>query len=120
MSCVPSYLESILHQAPDTLSLKHLALGGEALTVQFKNKVSRHLKAAQITNLYGPTETTIDAISRAVAEDDIGPNIPIGRPMANYRAYVLDDGLEPVPPALSASFTSRARDWRGAIWIARG
>ena len=51
MSCVPSYLESILSQASDTLSLKHLALGGEALTLQFKNKVSRQLKVAQITNL---------------------------------------------------------------------
>ncbi len=29
-----------------------------------------------------------------------GPNIPIGRPMPNYRAYVLDDGLEPVPPGV--------------------
>ena len=101
MSCVPAYLESILNQAPDTLSLKHLALGGEALTLQFKNKVSHHLKVAQITNLYGPTEATIDAISHAVADDDVGPNIPIGRPMANYRAYVLDDGLEPVPAGVA-------------------
>ena len=100
--------------------MKHLALGGEALTLQFKNKVSRHLKVAQITNLYGPTEATIDAISHAVADDDIGPNIPIGRPMANYRAYVLDDGLEPVPAGrCRASFTSRATGWRAAICIAR-
>ena len=66
MSCVPSYLESILQQAPETASLQHLALGGEALTLQFKNKVARHLQVAQITNLYGPTEATIDAISLAV------------------------------------------------------
>ena len=101
MSCVPSYLESILQQAPETASLQHLALGGEALTLQFKNKVSRHLQVAQITNLYGPTEATIDAISLAVTEDDAGANIPIGRPMANYRAYVLDDGLEPVPAGVA-------------------
>ncbi|MEA3179768.1 MAG: hypothetical protein QOI59_3291, partial [Gammaproteobacteria bacterium] len=101
MSCVPAYLDSILNQAPDTVSLKHLALGGEALTLQFKNKVSHHLKVAQITNLYGPTEATIDAISHAVAEDDGSPNIPIGRPMANYRAYVLDNGLEPVPAGVA-------------------
>jgi thioesterase domain-containing protein/acyl carrier protein len=96
MSCVPSYLESILHQVPDSLALKHLALGGEAFSLQFKDKVSRHLAGVQITNLYGPTEATIDAISRTVG-DETGPNIPIGRPMPNYRAYVLDDGLEPVP-----------------------
>jgi nonribosomal peptide synthetase DhbF len=97
MSCVPSYLESILHQAPESLTLKHLALGGEAFSLQFKDKVTQHLAAAQITNLYGPTETTIDAISRTVDANETGPNIPIGRPMPNYRAYVLDDGLEPVP-----------------------
>ena len=76
MSCVPAYLESILNQAPDTLSLKHLALGGEALTLQFKNKVSHHLEVAQITNLYGPTEATIDAISHAVAARRCGPQSP--------------------------------------------
>src|SRR5262249_19161583 len=31
LSCVPSYLDSMLHQVPETLPLKHLALGGEAL-----------------------------------------------------------------------------------------
>ena len=102
------------------MSLKHLALGGEALTLQFKNKVSRHLKVAQITNLYGPTEATIDAISHAVADDDVGPNIPIGRPMANYRAYVLDDGLEPVPAGVAGELYIAGRDWREAICIARG
>ncbi len=120
MSCVPAYLESILNQAPDTVSLKHLALGGEALTLQFKNKVSHHLKVGQITNLYGPTEATIDAISHAVAHDDVGPNIPIGRPMANYRAYVLDEGLELVPAGVGASFTLQGRAWREVICIARG
>ena len=97
MSCVPSYLESILHQAPETLALKHLALGGEAFSLQFKNKITNQLGAVQITNLYGPTEATIDAISIAVGAETSGPNVPIGRPMPNYRAYVLDDSLEPVP-----------------------
>jgi nonribosomal peptide synthetase DhbF len=96
MSCVPSYLESILHQAPETLALKHLALGGEAFSLQFKNKITHQLDTVQITNLYGPTEATIDAISIEVGSET-GPNIPIGRPMPNYRAYVLDDSLEPVP-----------------------
>ena len=76
MSCVPSYLESILIRRLTRLSLKHLALGGEALTLQFKNKVSHHLKVAQITNLYGPTEATIDAISHAVDRRRCGPQYP--------------------------------------------
>ncbi|MEA3026646.1 MAG: hypothetical protein QOF91_1931, partial [Alphaproteobacteria bacterium] len=101
MSSVPSYLDSILNQAPDTVSLTHLALGGETLTLQFKNKVTHRLNVQQISNLYGPTEATIDAISHVVADDDMGSHIPIGRPMTNYRAYVLDDGLEPVPAGVT-------------------
>ena len=30
-----------------------------------------------------------------------GPHLPIGRPLPNYRAYVLDGGLEPVPAGVS-------------------
>ena len=97
MSCVPSYLESVLPQAPEGLVLRHLALGGEAFSLQFRNRIARKLSGTQITNLYGPTEATIDAISIEVGPGTASPNIPIGRPMPKYRAYVLDDGLEPVP-----------------------
>src|SRR5204862_3031459 len=48
-------------------------------------------------NLYGPTEATIDAVSHRVVGDEVGSVVPIGHPMANYRVYVLDGGLEPVP-----------------------
>ncbi|MSP47673.1 MAG: alpha/beta fold hydrolase, partial [Xanthobacteraceae bacterium] len=63
--------------------------------------ISRHLKVSVITNLYGPTEPTIAAISCVVGDGDAGLSIPIGRPMANYRAYVLDDGLEIVPAGVT-------------------
>src|SRR5262249_57021875 len=53
-------------------------------------------KVARITNLYGPTEATIDAIGFAVEGEQSDARIPIGRPLSNYRVYVLDDGLEPV------------------------
>src|SRR6202035_368073 len=43
------------------------------------------------------TEATIDAIAHVVEGDEAGPHIPIGRPLPNYRVYVLDSGLEPVP-----------------------
>ncbi|MEA2885610.1 MAG: hypothetical protein QOH32_4967, partial [Bradyrhizobium sp.] len=95
VSCVPSFFESVLVDAPVTASLDHLALGGEAFTGEFRSEISRRLKLGRLTNLYGPTEATIDAISYRVGEE-AGP-IPIGHPMANYRAYVLDAGLEPVP-----------------------
>ena len=97
VSCVPSFLQSVIGQAPGTLALGHLAMGGEAFTTEFLNKISGHFRVGRVTNLYGPTETTIDAISHTVAGGERGSHVPIGRPMSNYRVYVLDSGLEPVP-----------------------
>src|SRR5215471_15968453 len=36
ISCVPSYLESVIRHVPPALSLDHLALGGEAFTTEFR------------------------------------------------------------------------------------
>ena len=41
ISCVPSFLESVLHDAPEAASLDHLALGGEAFTGEFRSEISR-------------------------------------------------------------------------------
>ncbi len=114
VSCVPSYLETIIFNAPDAMSLDHLALGGEPFTVEFKNKIQRHLKVSQITNLYGPTEATIDAICFAVTADQAGRQIPIGRPMANYQVYVLGAELEPVPVGVVGEL------YIGGLGVARG
>ena len=97
ISCVPSFFESVYRDAPDGACLDHLALGGEAFTSEFRSEISRHVKLNRITNLYGPTEATIDAASHRVSGDEAGSIVPIGHPMANYRIYVLDGGLEPVP-----------------------
>src|SRR6185369_17862009 len=46
---------------------------------------------------YGPTEnTTFSSCHRMTAPDQVGASVPIGRPIANSRAYVLDAGLQPV------------------------
>jgi amino acid adenylation domain-containing protein len=97
VSCVPSYLESIIRGAPEHTFLHHLVLGGELFTSAFAKEISRRLDVETITNLYGPTEATIDAIGFAVEGEQPGPHIPIGRPLSNYRVYVLDGCLEPVP-----------------------
>src|SRR5262249_2491458 len=96
VSCVPSYLDAIIRSAPANTSLQHLTLGGEALTVEFVREISRRLSLEKITNLYGPTEATFDAVGFAVEGEQAGAHIPIGRPLSNYRVYVLDDCLEPV------------------------
>ena len=51
-----------------------------------------------LTNMYGPTETTIWSSTHRVSKSD--QTVPIGRPIANTALYVLDSSLEPVPPGV--------------------
>ena len=101
ISCVPSHLELVIHQAPKGVALDHLVMGGEAFTWEFYKEILHQLNVGQIANLYGPTEATIDAVGFAVTGNQAGPHIPIGRPLPGYRVYVLDGGLEPVPAGVA-------------------
>jgi amino acid adenylation domain-containing protein len=56
------------------------------------------LRDARLLNAYGPTETTITATTFEVPPDfDPDHRIPIGRPLPNRRAYILDSHQQPVP-----------------------
>src|SRR5262249_639508 len=74
-------------------SLHNLVLGGEVFTTELYRDILQYLDVAQVTNLYGPTETTIDATGFAVEGEQVGVQIPIGHPLPNYRVYVLDEAL---------------------------
>jgi amino acid adenylation domain-containing protein len=67
--------------------------GGEA----FPPELAERLLAtgASVWNVYGPTETTIWSTMHRVTIGD--SPVPIGRPIANTRTYVLDANGEPVP-----------------------
>ncbi|MEU1950173.1 AMP-binding protein, partial [Streptomyces sp. NPDC020125] len=50
---------------------------------------------------YGPTETTTFATRRPFRAGEALPrSLPIGRPLDNTRAYVLDGALQPQPPGI--------------------
>ncbi|MEU0127148.1 amino acid adenylation domain-containing protein [Streptomyces sp. NPDC006289] len=103
---VPSHLSLILtetgpDEAPTTL--RAVLCGGEPLSGSLARRVERAWRA-EVHNLYGPTETTIDAVAHrhhpggATAGEG---GVPLGRPVDNTRAYVLDAGLRPVPPGVT-------------------
>jgi thioesterase domain-containing protein/acyl carrier protein len=50
----------------------------------------------RLLNVYGPTETTTFATFHVIERVD-GPRIPIGRPIANTNAWILDEAFAPVP-----------------------
>ena len=97
INCVPSFVTSIIHEAPNTACLDHLLLGGEVFTSKMGHEISAHLNINRVTNFYGPTETTIDAIGYSLAGVNGNFQIPIGTPLPNYCVYVLDGSLQPVP-----------------------
>lgn len=71
----------------------HILCGGEALPQELARQLLR--AGRDLTNLYGPTETTIWSTLHAVKHADAP--ISLGRPIANTRIYVLDRHRQPIP-----------------------
>ena len=97
MQCTPS-LARLLLLDPSTrkslTNLRHLLLGGEAVASELVAELQT-LTAAQVRNMYGPTETTIWSTTYTGA---CGPQtMPIGKPLANQTVYVLDRQSALVP-----------------------
>jgi natural product biosynthesis luciferase-like monooxygenase protein len=95
--CTPS-MASVLLDDPASSSaltrLRHWLIGGEALPAALLGRL-RRATPARLTNMYGPTETTIWSLTHDLAGDE--SPVPIGRPIGNARAYVLDPRGQPVP-----------------------
>ncbi|UQZ35484.1 hypothetical protein C2I18_19325 [Paenibacillus sp. PK3_47] len=71
-------------------SLQYILTAGEALTFEHHEITQFLLQRCAIENLYGPTEASIYATGYSVKPGDIGSRIPIGRPLANTRMYIVD------------------------------
>jgi natural product biosynthesis luciferase-like monooxygenase protein len=100
LQCTPSMARLILADAdarPGLRELAHLMVGGEAFPVALANELSNEV-AGRITNMYGPTETTIWSSTHEVVPGE--DPMPIGRPIANTRLYVLDPYLNPLPAGI--------------------
>ena len=82
---------------PSTLAVRQMMLGGEALPGALCARIRAVLPGVTLVNVYGPTETCIEATAHIVPLDASEPIQPIGRPLGNYRAYVLDARLRPLP-----------------------
>ncbi|RWE51363.1 MAG: amino acid adenylation domain-containing protein, partial [Mesorhizobium sp.] len=96
---VPSMLVSFMdtNGVDRCTSLKRLVCSGEALPASLAQKVQRVLPWTGLHNLYGPTEAAIDVTAWTCPADFDGSVVPIGRPIANTRVYLLDGHGGPVP-----------------------
>lgn len=79
-------------------SVRKVILGGEALQAKHLNIWKRAVPECHFTNLYGPTEVTVDCTYYHVERDFCdGEPIPIGKACRNMEVILLDDELKPVP-----------------------
>ncbi|EOS96351.1 amino acid adenylation domain-containing protein [Erwinia tracheiphila] len=103
LQCVPTLLQALVEHPlfPDCVTLKQVFSGGEILTRSLAEEFFQRLPEARLTNLYGPTECTINASSftlDALAVSSYPDAIAIGHPVADTRYHVLNSAHEPVKP----------------------
>ncbi|KAF9992046.1 hypothetical protein BGZ79_003596, partial [Entomortierella chlamydospora] len=91
-----------------------LVMGGEALPPALLQAITALVPQGSVVNSYGPTETTIEALIWKSHGDFKGDIVPIGRPNANKRVYVLDEYRKPVPIGVAGEL------YIGGTGIARG
>ncbi len=100
LQCTPSMARMIVADREAFMELDKLEclmVGGEAVPADLVADIRRGMDGT-ILNMYGPTETTVWSTTYELRGDE--KTIPIGRPIANTQVYVLDEGLEPLPPGV--------------------
>mgnify|MGYP005834128821 CR=1 FL=1 len=88
----------ISQQNPNIFTgLKYLLVGGDVLSPAHINSVRRHCPGIRIVNGYGPTENTTFSVCCQI-DRDYEDNIPIGKPISNSTAYIIDrfNNLQPL------------------------
>ncbi|WP_244181997.1 non-ribosomal peptide synthetase, partial [Streptomyces curacoi] len=100
LSTVPSVLAGLADDIAGRTGVDTVVLAGEALTTRLARQVRAALPDARMINAYGQSESFYASafeVDDAAALPDTGV-VPVGRPLANMRMYVLGRGLVPVPP----------------------
>jgi amino acid adenylation domain-containing protein len=90
-------LSDAIASRPDEFCLKRLLVGVEPIAASTLDRMHEALENLSILNGYGPTETTVSPVVFKVSDYVPQGLTPIGRPLQNTQAYVLDEALEPVP-----------------------
>ncbi|MEO6889068.1 MAG: amino acid adenylation domain-containing protein [Ktedonobacteraceae bacterium] len=101
----------------DLTTVRQLLAGGDVLSVPHVQKVLRELPECVLINGYGPTENTTFVTCyplRADADRQLRTSVPIGYPIANTTACILDAHLQLVPVGVPGEL------YAGGDGVARG
>ncbi|MGR9556456.1 non-ribosomal peptide synthetase (plasmid) [Rhizobium leguminosarum] len=97
MFIIPTLMQVFLEQMPagSSRSLRWVFCGGETVTPHIRDRFHAQL-SGRLVNCYGPTEA--GCVTDMVIEPAFGaPTVPLGRPAANFRLYVLDEAFDVMP-----------------------
>jgi amino acid adenylation domain-containing protein/non-ribosomal peptide synthase protein (TIGR01720 family) len=117
--CPPSIVKDLLafSKSNNKLSLKNLLVGVEPIPHIMLMEILENIPNLKIINAYGPTENTVCSTLYLLDNKYTHSNkdkTPIGRPISNTKAYILDDCLNPVPIGVKGEL------YLGGIGLARG
>ena len=111
---VPSMLQLLVESGGlDDTGLRRLMCGGEALPPALARRLQELLPGIELYNMFGPSEASQAVVGRVQLRDGDG-TVPLGRPVANTRIYILDQHGAPVPVGVPGDLHI------GGIQVARG
>lgn len=95
LNTVPSSVRTILDQGLELKNVNVINLAGEAFPSDIAQKLSAY--DLEVRNLYGPTEDTTYSTCYKLSSDQLYKNVPIGKPLKNSSAFILDENLQILP-----------------------
>ncbi|MGI9586494.1 MAG: amino acid adenylation domain-containing protein, partial [Acidimicrobiia bacterium] len=112
----PSHLALVVDQDMADSRISQLIVGGEDFPTATAQRIQSSFSGdVRIHNEYGPTEATVGCIVHTFDPvNDSDSSVPIGRPITNMQAYVLDGARHPVPLRVPGEL------WLAGTGLARG
>lgn len=107
--CFTTQLGQLLLQSYPDLPMEYLVVGGEKMTQSPNNKL-------RLINTYGPTEFTVDATYFELENDRHYNNIPIGRPLPNTSAFILDGSGNLLPRGVAGELCLAGAQMATEYW----
>ncbi len=119
LKIVPSHLAALQtgNHPEQAMPGRILIVGGEASQLDWIERLRLRSPDCEIYNHYGPTETTVGVLTYHVGgqlPSTPSGKLPLGRPLPNSRAYVLDENRQPVPAGVPGEL------YIGGRGVARG